>query len=854
MKKKFKLSGVGCIMCVNKIQNNFKNFKGVSEVTVDLSTKIMDISYNENVLTVKEIEEKLVELGYGIEAEIGEDIKKNYKLEEKKEIKTIDSLTTKKNNVSKKLCQIILKIENIHCQACVSNIERNIGKLDGIEEAVVNLATNNGRFIYDENKITIEKIIENINKLGYKAIKEDEITEEFFEKKEYLEKREVIEFKISILLAFIIFYITMGHMIGLPLPIIINPEYNQINYAIIQLVLTIPILVTGRNFYIVGFSSLFRKSPNMDSLIALGTGAAFLYSLYGTFEILNGHVEYVHNLYYESAVVIIALIRFGKLLEKRSKGKTSEAIKKLIGLQVKTAIIVKNNQLITIDIKEVQKGDIVLVKPGESIPVDGKVIEGNTYVDESMLTGESIAVKKNINDKVFGATINKNGVVKIEATAIGKDTVLSKIIKLVEDAQESKAPIAKIADEISRYFVPIVIVIAIVSSLIWYILGSMNLVQLPMNKVIFSLTIFISVLVIACPCSLGLATPTAIMVGTGRGAELGILIKSGESLEKAHKINMIVFDKTGTITEGKPTISDFIIENSKYSKEEVLKYVGVLEKYSEHPLGEAIVKEFEKNNFSTIDKINNFINISGEGIIGEVNSKKIYIGNKKLFLNKEILNFNTELGDRLALEGKTPIYIGIDKEFVGIIGVKDKIKEDSKECIKKLKNLGIKVAMITGDKKETAEIIGKEVGIDIILAEVSPEDKYLEIKKLQEKGYNVAMVGDGINDSPALSQADIGIAIGTGTDIAIESADIVLIKENLNNVVLAIQLSRATIKNIKENLFWAFLYNSLGIPIAAGVLYIFTGHLLNPMIAGGAMAMSSVSVVSNALRLRKFAK
>ncbi|NME36794.1 MULTISPECIES: heavy metal translocating P-type ATPase [Fusobacterium] len=854
MKKKFKLSGVGCIMCVNKIQDNFKTFEGVSEAKVDLATKVMDISYDENLLTVKDIEDKLIELGYGIENELEEDVKKNYKLEEKREIKTENKTSIfKENNISKKLSQKVLKIENIHCQACVSNIERNIGKLDGVEEAIVNLTTNNGRFIYDEDKIKIDEIIENINKLGYKAIKEEEITEEFFEEKEYLEKREILEFKISILLALIVFYITMGHMMGLPLPKIISPEYNPVNYAIIQLILTVPILITGRSFYTVGFTSLFRRSPNMDSLIALGTGAAFVYSLYGTVEIVNGNLEYVHNLYYESAVVIIALIRFGKLLEKRSKGKTSEAIKKLMGLQVKTAIIVKNNQLITIDIKEVQKGDIVLVKPGESIPVDGKVIEGNTYVDESMLTGESIAVKKNINDKVFGATINKNGVIKIEATAIGKDTVLSKIIKLVEDAQESKAPIAKIADEISRYFVPVVIMIAVVSSLTWYILGSMNLVQLTMSKEIFSLTIFISVLVIACPCSLGLATPTAIMVGTGRGAELGILIKSGESLEKAHKINMIVFDKTGTITEGKPAVTDFIIENSKYSKEEVLKYVGILEKYSEHPLGEAIVKEFEKNNSSeTLEKINNFINISGEGIIGEINLKRIYVGNKKLFLNKRIKNFKNEIGDKLALEGKTPIYIGIDEEFIGVIGVKDKIKEDSKECIKKLKELGIKVAMITGDKKETAEIIGKEVGIDIILAEVSPEDKYLEVKKLQEKGYNVAMVGDGINDSPALSQADIGIAIGTGTDIAIESADIVLIKESLNNVVLAIKLSHATIKNIKENLFWAFLYNTLGIPIAAGALYIFTGHLLNPMIAGGAMAMSSVSVVTNALRLRKF--
>ena len=605
----------------------------------------------------------------------------------------------------------------------------------------------------------------------------------------------------------------------------------------------------------MGISSLIRKSPNMDSLIAMGTVAAFLYSLYGTFEIFNGKLEYVHSLYYESAVVIIALIRFGKLLEKRSKGKTSEAIKKLMGLQSKTATIIKNNQLIKIDVNEVIVGDIVLIKPGESVPVDGKVIEGNSYIDEAMLTGESISVKKGVGDNVFGATINKNGALKIEATAVGKDTVLSKIIKLVEDAQESKAPIAKIADEVSRYFVPIVIVIAIIASVLWYVLGVTGKVSLTMNPQVFSLTILISVLVIACPCSLGLATPTAIMVGTGRGAELGILIKSGEALEKAHKVNMIVFDKTGTITEGKPAVTDLILDESKYSQKEILEIIGTLEKYSDHPLGEAIVNESEKlGNILGKLKVENFLNISGEGIIGEIDNKKIYVGNKKLFVNKSVKDFREEDGNRLAREGKTPIFVGIDDKYIGVIGVADKIKENSIESIANLKKMGMKIAMITGDKKETAEIIGKKVGIDIILSEVSPEDKYLEVKRLQEEGYNVAMVGDGINDSPALSQANIGIAIGGGTDIAIESADIVLMKEDLKDVEVAIRLSHATIKNIKENLFWAFLYNSLGIPVAAGILYPFTGALLNPMVAGAAMAMSSVSVVTNALRLRNFNK
>lgn len=426
---------------------------------------------------------------------------------------------------------------------------------------------------------------------------------------------------------------------------------------------------------------------------------------------------------------------------------------------------------------------------------------------------------------------------------------------MVEDAQESKAPIAKIADEVSRYFVPIVIVIAIIASVLWYVLGVTGKVQLTMNPQVFSLTILISVLVIACPCSLGLATPTAIMVGTGRGAELGILIKSGEALEKAHKVNMIVFDKTGTITEGKPAVTDLILDESKYSQKEILEIIGTLEKYSDHPLGEAIVNESEKlGNVLGKLKVENFLNISGEGIIGEIDNKKIYVGNKKLFINKSVKDFKEEDGNRLAREGKTPIFVGIDDKYIGVIGVADKIKENSMESIANLKKMGMKIAMITGDKKETAEIIGKKVGIDIILSEVSPEDKYLEVKRLQEEGYNVAMVGDGINDSPALSQANIGIAIGGGTDIAIESADIVLMKEDLKDVEVAIRLSHATIKNIKENLFWAFLYNSLGIPVAAGILYPFTGALLNPMVAGAAMAMSSVSVVTNALRLRNFNK
>ena len=929
MDKKYKLTGVGCMKCVAKIEKNISELKGTENVKVDVNTKIMDISFDEKKISFDEIKNKLEELGYGVEREVlaSEEISCETNVEEnkcsvKEEQKDISEEKTDTENIEKKqfklsgvTCQacvrrietkvgkmkgvksavvnlateeltvlydyeqlnkndienevksigygidekieaseLLVNIEGISCQACVANIERKVKKLDGIISAEVNLATNRGRFLYDSKRIKGSEIIGVINGIGgYKAVRNEEAKPEDEMKKEEEAKKELREFKTAIILAAIVFYITMGHMIGFPLPSIISPDVNPINYALIQLVLTIPVTIIGRRFYTVGIRALVKRAPNMDSLIATGTGAALIYSIYGTYEIIKGNNAYVHALYYESAVVIIALIMFGKLLEKRSKGKTSDAIKKLMGLQSKKASLVKNNEIVLVDIEEVEEGDIVLVKPGESIPVDGKVVEGNTNVDESMLTGESIPVRKKAGDNVFGATINKNGSIKIKATAIGKDTVLAKIIKLVEDAQGSKAPIARMADIISGYFVPVVIFIAAVSSIVWYAVGKTGIATLPMAPSIFALTIFISVLVIACPCSLGLATPTAIMVGTGRGAELGILIKSGEALEKAHKLNMIVFDKTGTITEGKPVITDIVIEDESISEEEFLSITASLEQHSEHPLGESVVEEVKKRGIAT-GNVKDFISISGEGIIGEVNGKKVIAGNYKLFDNNGIIIPENNESERVAKEGKTPIFVGIDGEYAGLIAVADVIKENSKESVELLKSMGLKVAMITGDNRKTAEVIAEQVGIDIVLAEVSPEDKYLEVKRLQNDGMKVGMVGDGINDSPALSQADVGIAVGGGTDIAMESADIILMKKDLRDVAVAMKLSHAVIKNIKENLFWAFLYNSLGIPVAAGALYLITGHLLNPMIAGGAMAMSSVSVVTNALRLRNFGK
>ena len=733
------------------------------------------------------------------------------------------------------------KISGMTCSACANRIEKVVSKMDGVKEANVNFATEKLSVSYDADAINFGDIKAKVEKAGYKLIREDEQKVE--EKRKKLDEKGKLlrRLILSLIFAVPLLTITMGHMVGMPLPKIIDPMMNPLNFAIIQLVLTIPVMIIGYKFYYIGYKNLFKLSPNMDSLIAIGTSAAFIYSLYGTYKIYTGDGSYAMSLYYEAAVTILALITLGKYLEAISKGKTSQAIKKLMGLAPKTATIVRDGKELGIPIDEVIVGDIIIVKPGEKLPVDGEVIEGATAIDEAMLTGESIPVEKTVGSKVIGASINKTGFIKYKATKVGKDTALSQIIKLVEDAQGSKAPIAKMADIIASYFVPIVIVLAILASIGWIIAGENG---------VFALTIFISVLVIACPCALGLATPTAIMVGTGKGAEYGVLIKGGEALEITHKIDTIVFDKTGTITEGKPVVTDII--TTTISENELLSIAASSEKGSEHPLGEAIVKGAEERNIK-FKEISNFKAIPGHGIQVEIEGKTILLGNKKLMSENSIEV--GELGvksDKLANEGKTPMYIAINNKLEGIIAVADTVKPSSKEAIENLHKMGIKVAMITGDNKKTAHAIAKQVGIDIVLAEVLPEDKANEVKKLQEKGSKVAMVGDGINDAPALAQADIGIAIGTGTDVAIESANIVLMKGDLRDVATAIKLSKATIRNIKQNLFWAFGYNVLGIPVAMGVLHIFGGPLLNPMIGAAAMSLSSVSVLANALRLRSF--
>ena len=732
-------------------------------------------------------------------------------------------------------------VTGMSCASCARTVENALNKNEDIK-ASVNIATEKVNIEYDENKYNFEKIKKIVENSGYglvETLSEEEKMQMYEDKIKSLRNKLIL----AAVFAIPLMYISMGHMMGIHLPDILNPKKNAAIYSIVQLLLTIPVVYAGKDFFIHGFKNLVRKSPTMDSLIAMGASAAIIYSLYATYMTITVDPEYHMNLYFESAGTIITLILLGKLLEARTKGQTSSAIKKLIGLQPKKAKIIENGLEKEVLIENIKVGDIIVVKPGEKIAVDGKIVNGNTSVDESMITGESIPVSKNIGDKVIGGSINKNGSIQFEATEIGKDTVLSQIIKLVEEAQGSKAPISRMADIVAGYFVPIVIGIATVTGIIWFISGS---------GLTAALTFFISVLVIACPCALGLATPTSIMVGTGKGAENGILIKSGEALETAHKIKTVVLDKTGTITKGKPVLTDLKVYNN-FDGNEILQLAASAENNSEHPLAEAIVNGAKERNveFKQYDK---FRAMPGYGIRAVINEKEIQIGNRKLMASRKI---GTEVAEKdyeiLSNEGKTPMFISVNNELAGLIAVADVVKETSKEAVEKMHKLGLKVIMLTGDNEKTAKYIAKEVGIDRVIAEILPFQKSEEVKKLQEAGEFVAMVGDGINDSPALAQANVGIAIGSGTDVAIESADIVLIRNDLNDVAGAIALSKATITNIKENLFWAFFYNVIGIPFAAGIFYaFFNGPKLDPMIAAFAMSLSSVSVLMNALRLKFF--
>ena len=737
-------------------------------------------------------------------------------------------------------------IEGMSCASCAMTIENAVSKIPGVDKASVNLATEI-MTVEANDSVTPEDIAKVVDGVGYSARPRGKSVEEELEEKNEKKEAHLREMKrnltISAIFAVPLLFIAMADMVGIPMPAFLSPMQSPVSYALIQLALVLPIIWLGRRFFVDGFKALSKGHPNMDSLVALGTSAAFLYSLYGTYHVLEGHAHFAMNLYYESAGVILTLITLGKYFEDVSKGKTSMAIQTLVGLAPKMATVLRDGQEVEVPVEEVQVGDLIRVKPGEKVPVDGIVTEGNSTVDESMLTGESIPVSKSVGDEVIGASLNKTGSFILKATKIGKDTALSQIIQLVEQAQGSKAPIAKLADKVSGVFVPIVIALALVSGLAWYFLGQ--------ESWVFALTITISVLVIACPCALGLATPTAIMVGTGKGAENGILLKSGEALEEANHVNMVVFDKTGTITNGTPVVTD-VVTAENTDADALIRLAASLEVASEHPLGEAIVAK-AKEQGAAFDEVTNFEAIPGFGIKGHVGETLVFLGNEKWMRENGLANVEmNEKANRFAEQGKTPLYIGYNDAVQGLIVVADTVKESSARAIQTLHEMGIQVAMMTGDHERTAQAIAAEVGIDRVFSEVLPQDKANYVSKLQEEGYIVAMVGDGINDAPALAQAQVGIAIGTGTDVAIESADAVLMKSDLMDVPAMLKLSRATIRNIKENLFWAFAYNVIGIPFAMGVLHLFGGPLLNPMIAGAAMSFSSVSVVLNALRLKRW--
>ena len=743
-------------------------------------------------------------------------------------------------------------VTGMTCSACSAHVEKSVSKLEGVQCVNVNLLQNSMVVEYDDNALGTTDIIHAVESGGYGASVQGETKMQEAPKNVAAEEMHHMKRRLIASFCFLIplFYISMGHMMGAPLPAILLGDENVMIFALTQLFLTIPVLIINKKYYVVGFKALWNRAPNMDSLIALGSAASVVYSVFAIYsmayamghgDLMTAH-HYGMELYFESAAMILTLITVGKYMETRSKGKTSEAISKLMDLAPKTATVLRNGVEREIPVEEVVTGDTIIVKPGQRIPVDGKIMEGFSAVDESAITGESIPVEKQVGDTVIGATVNKSGYFRMTATRVGKDTTLSQIIALVEEAGASKAPIAKLADKVSGVFVPVVITIAVLAAVIWFVAGNQ-----PFS---FALSIGIAVLVISCPCALGLATPTAIMVGTGKGAEYGILVKSAESLEIAHQVQTVVLDKTGTLTEGKPIVTDVVLAKG-ILRNRLLKQAAAVEALSEHPLAEAIVA-YAKEKEVAFEKAENLTATAGQGVEADVAGKHILAGNLKMMQERGI-----QLGEweakavDLAEAGKTPLFFAENETFLGIVALADTLKPTSKAAVDAFHQMGIEVVMLTGDNKRTAEAIAKELDIQVI-AEVLPQDKEREVRRLQEQGKKVAMIGDGINDAPALMRADVGVAIGAGTDVAMESADIILMKSDLMDAVTAIELSHATIRNIKENLFWAFFYNACGIPLAAGVFYPFLEWKLNPMFAAAAMSFSSAFVVGNALRLRLF--
>ncbi|MDD2371748.1 MAG: heavy metal translocating P-type ATPase [Firmicutes bacterium] len=811
IKKTYVVEGMHCSSCARNIEKELESLKGVNKGVVNLTTEKLALEYEDKIINENKIIEVIGNIGFKI-----------------KEESTI----------------LKLKIEGMHCASCSTNIEKTLNGTKGITECVVNLTTETAKVVYNSKIIGASKVIKIIEELGFKANVTDKGSN--FEKKENELKKQGIQLGILIACSIPLLYIAMAPMItflNLPIPNIIDHMKNTVNYAFAQIILLAPILFIARNMYYLGFKLLFKGKPNMDSLIAIGTSSAIIYSLYNLIYILIDPMHSnMNGLYFETAGMIITLIFLGKYLENRAKIKTTNNLKKLYDIAPKTALRLFEGVETEVFIEDIEIGDHLIVKPGSKVPIDGTVLKGFSYIDESMLTGESMPVKKVENNEVFGGTQNKEGILEIIVTKDSENTAIANIIKFIEEAQGTKAPIARLADVVSGYFVPVVISIASLAFIVWMIFtGDFQ----------FSLKIFISVLVIACPCALGLATPTAIMVATGKGAELGILIKGGEALEAAHKISGIVFDKTGTLTVGEPKITDIITDREE-NKKIAIQFSASLEKASEHPLKDAFINKAIEEKLTLLDYVD-FNAVPGHGIKGKVSGETVSIGNKALMVENNILLDDWEQKSNiLNNDGKTTVYVSINNKIIAIVGIADTLKIESKEVVAKFKNMGIKTFMITGDNRKTAEVIGVKVGIERIYANVLPTKKAEIVKEIQAEGYVVAMVGDGINDAPALVQSDVGIAVGGGTDIAIESADIVLVKDNLNYIINAIILSKKTIINIKQNLFWAFIYNIVGIPLAAGIVYALGGPLLNPIFAAMAMSLSSVSVVSNALRLRRF--
>ena len=827
MKKTLAVKGMTCASCSARIEKVLSSREGIKAVAVNLAAETMEVEWDKTKLSLDDIAGQVKGLGFELEIPSSE-------------------------------VTLNLAIKGMTCASCSARIEKVVSGLDGVRTMQVNLATETGVTVFDPSMISKRRIMETIAGLGFTAEPLAEQNENLLVKQQRETREKLARMKKELIPAFVFAFtllvLSMGEMLGLPLPEFIDPHHAPFNFALAQFLLVLPVMWSGRRFYLNGFPALVRKAPNMDSLIAVGTGAAFIYSTWNLIEIFLGldAMARVMDLYYESAAVLIALVSLGKYLETRSKAKTSDAISQLMELTPDKATLVKNpgaenEEQIDILVSDIEAGDMILVRPGERIPVDGTVKKGHSSVDESMLTGESLPVSKEEGSKVIGGTLNKNGMLRVLAERVGQDTVLARIIKMVREAQGSKAPIANLADRISLYFVPIVMVIATLSGLAWYFIGG---APFP-----FALRIFIAVLVIACPCAMGLATPTSIMVGTGRGAQLGVLIKSGEALEMAQGINVLVFDKTGTLTYGKPQLTDFeVLRETGMPEDDILALVAGAESVSEHPLAEAIVQEARARNLA-LKEPDAFEAIPGKGIKASLGDNDILLGNRE-FIRARIENFdNPEIDSKaaeFAASGKTSLFLAVNGKMTALLAIADQIKPETPQTISRLKKMGIKIFMLTGDNETTAKAIAFQAGIEDVIAEVLPDFKAEKVAELQSRGMKVGMVGDGINDAPALAKADVGIAMGTGIDVAVESGDIVLMKGDLSGVLTALALSRATMRNIKQNLFWAFAYNVVGIPIAAGLLYIFGGPTLNPMIAGGAMAMSSVSVVTNALRLRFF--